>query len=175
MRYGRLRSLYLRLVSPNRVARLVGVNFGRNCSFGSRNFGTEPSLIRIGDNFRTSINVSFVTHDGAVHVVRNLYDEYKNMDIILPIIIGNNVYVGCNCVLLPGSRIGDNVVIGAGSVVRGDLESNSVYAGTPVRYICTIDEYVEKNRAKFIETKHLGSAEKKIALRDYSQVNWPEL
>lgn len=43
------------------------------------------------------------------------------------------VFIGANCVILPGSIIHENVVIGAGSVVKGEIEENSVYAGLPVK------------------------------------------
>lgn len=47
--------------------------------------------------------------------------------------IGDNVFVGANCTILPGTRIGHNVVVAAGAVVRGDLESNAIYGGVPCR------------------------------------------
>jgi len=49
--------------------------------------------------------------------------------------IGSNVFIGANCVILPGTRIADNVVIGAGSIVRKELLPNSVYAGVPCRLV----------------------------------------
>lgn len=49
--------------------------------------------------------------------------------------IGNNVFIGANCTILPGTTINDNVVIGAGSIVKGELESNSIYVGVPCKKI----------------------------------------
>jgi len=49
--------------------------------------------------------------------------------------IGNNVLIGSNCTILPGTVIPDNVIIGAGSVVKGELETNAIYAGSPCRKI----------------------------------------
>ena len=51
------------------------------------------------------------------------------------IVIGNNVFIGANSVILPGTIIEDHVVIGAGSVVKGQLTANAVYAGAPCRKI----------------------------------------
>ena len=51
------------------------------------------------------------------------------------IVIGNDVWIGANCVLLDGARIPDGVVIGAGSVVRHELEAYGVYVGNPLRLI----------------------------------------
>ena len=59
----------------------------------------------------------------------------KQTDISLPIILGNNVWIGRGCILLPGTVIGDNVIVGANSVVKGALESNSIYAGSPATKI----------------------------------------
>jgi len=49
--------------------------------------------------------------------------------------IGDNVWVAANCVLLPGTRIGSNAVIGAGSVVTGEVPANEIWAGVPARKI----------------------------------------
>lgn len=51
------------------------------------------------------------------------------------VLIGNNVFVGANCTILPGTVIEDNVVVGAGAVVKGRLLSNAVYVGIPARRI----------------------------------------
>ncbi len=56
------------------------------------------------------------------------------------VFIGANVWVGAGSVLLPGCRIGDNAVIGAGSVVRGDVPAGELWAGVPARRIRTIED-----------------------------------
>ena len=53
--------------------------------------------------------------------------------------IGANVWVGAQCVVLPGARIGDNAVIAAGSVVRGEVPAGELWGGVPARYIRTIE------------------------------------
>ena len=57
------------------------------------------------------------------------HDE-KNLDF-LPIIIGENVWIGANCTILPGTKIQNNIKIAAGSVVRGNINSGTVWAGVP--------------------------------------------
>ena len=57
-----------------------------------------------------------------------------------PIKIGNNVWIGGNVIVLPGVNIGDNVVIGAGSVVTKDIPANCVAVGNPCRVIRKINE-----------------------------------
>ena len=58
--------------------------------------------------------------------------------------IGNNVFIGMNTIILRGVHIGDNVVIGAGSVVSKDCAENGVYAGSPAKFIMSINDYYEK-------------------------------
>ncbi|MBR9855646.1 MAG: acyltransferase [Algicola sp.] len=155
------RSIRLRALSPNSFAKKEGVKFGKNCVFRTRFFGTEPYLIEIGDNFATAPNVHFITHDGGLHVIRNLKKEYRNIDLIKKIVIGNNVFIGLNTMILPGSVIGDNIVVGAGSIVKGVLESNSVYAGSPAKLICSIEEYFEKNKPDYDFVYGMELSEKK--------------
>jgi acetyltransferase-like isoleucine patch superfamily enzyme len=154
------RSIYFKIISANRVAEYLGVEFGKNCIFNSKKFGGEPYMIKIGNNFYSSLEVQFLNHDGSVNVIRNLYPQYKNIDYFSPIIIGNNVFLGYGVTVLPGTIIDNNVIVGAGSLVRGVLKENSVYAGVPAKYICSIDEYIEKNSNQFIQTKNLEKNDK---------------
>lgn len=156
-----IKTFYYMFISANKVAKIEGVKFGKNCFFRTKQFGSEPYLIEVGDNFKTAGNVQFVTHDGGVHVLRNLYPEFKEIDSFGRIIIGNNVFIGYGTVILPGTIIGNNIIIGAGSIVRGKILNNAIYAGVPAKYICTIDEYKNKNMKRFVETKNLSTNEKK--------------
>ena len=52
-----------------------------------------------------------------------------------PIVVGNNVWLGANVTVLPGVTIGDNTVIGAGSVVSKDIPANVIAAGVPCRVL----------------------------------------
>nr|WP_306669956.1 DapH/DapD/GlmU-related protein [Acinetobacter sp. YH12157] len=88
-------------------------------------------------------------------------DKYKDLDCFGKITIGNNVFVGLNSIIIPNTEVGDNVVIGAGSLVRGILESNFVYAGVPVRKVMTIEEYEKKILEKSDSTKSFDSVEKR--------------
>lgn len=160
------KSIYFKLISPNKYARVMGVKMGKNCKIRTKYFGSEPYLITLGDNVGTSGNVQFVTHDGSLHVLRNLYKDCSNIDLIKPINIGNNVFIGINAVILPGTKIEDNVIIGAGSIVKGELKGDAVYAGVPARYICSIEEYKNKNKSLFIESKGMSVNEKKLFLKN---------
>ncbi len=143
------------LINPIEYSRKIGVNIGHNCRFLSVNkgtFGTEPYLIHIGNHVTVTSGVKFITHDGGVWVFR---EKNPNIDVFGQIEIGDNVFIGLNSIILPGTVINNNVVIGAGSVVKGLLESDSVYAGVPAKYIMSIDEYEKKilQKADFIRSK----------------------
>ena len=62
-----------------------------------------------------------------------------------------------NAIIMRGVTVGDNVVIGAGSVITKDCEANSVYAGNPARRIMSIEEYrTKRDSAQFAEAKTLA-------------------
>jgi len=78
--------------------------------------------------------------------------------------------IGTNTILMPNTSIGDNCVIGAGSVVTKPIPSNSVAAGVPARVICSIETYYEKNKDLFMYTKNMKFKEKKqILLEVYKE------
>lgn len=54
--------------------------------------------------------------------------------------IGNDVWIGGSVVILGGVTIGDNVIVGAGSVVTHDLEKDAIYAGNPAVLISRLPE-----------------------------------
>ncbi len=110
----------------------VGKNFfaNYNCMI------IDVAPVRIGDNCQMAPNVAIYTAGHPVHpAARNTLYEYG-----IEVTIGNNVWIGGNTVILPGVHIGDNTVIGAGSVVTKDIPAWSVAAGNPCRVIRKITE-----------------------------------
>ena len=123
--------------------------------------GSEPYLVEIGEHVEITSGVRFITHDGGVWVLR---DQHPDVDVFGKIVVGNNVFIGFNAIVMPGVTIGDNCVIGAGSVVTRSIPANSVVAGVPAKVIKTFDEYRESSLAKSLGTKKLSAAEKKRVL-----------
>ena len=138
-----------------------GINMGDRCKFfGRADFGSEPYLIRLGNDVMLSDGVQFSNHDGGVQVL-DVNGMLPKADIFGPIVIGNNVFIGRNSMIMKDVHIGSNVVIGAGSIVTRDCESNSVYAGIPARKIRTLDEYCEKVKNRAVPTLDYTKEEKK--------------
>ena len=143
-------------------------NLGKNVQLvDTPNFGSEPYLIYIGDNTTISFDVAFVTHDAATRVLRNLPGRNKETVIYGPIKIGKNCFIGCRSVILPGVTIGDNVIIGAGSVVNKDIPSNVVAAGVPCKQICTLEEYEQKHKDDFLYMVSYSYDKKKAFLKKH--------
>lgn len=112
-------------------------DFGCNISIGENFFANfnltilDEARVTIGDNAFIGPNVSIFT---ACHPIapdeRNTGAEWAE-----PVIIGHNVWIGGDASILPGVTIGNNVVIGAGSVVTRDVPDDVVVAGNPARII----------------------------------------
>jgi len=125
-----------------KIARKMGVKIGNNCLLFNSDFGSEPYLISIGDHCGIATGVIFMTHDGGTWVFR----ENKKFlgSKFGPIKIHNNCVIGINSIIFPNVEIGPNSIIGAGSIVTKKVLANSVYGGNPAKYICSLDEYLNK-------------------------------
>lgn len=153
-------------VAPIRYARWLGVKVGERCRLIHVSYSSEPYLISLGDHVSASF-VRFETHDGGVWVLR---EENPGYDIVKPIKVGNNVFIGYGAVILPGVTIADNVVIGARSVVTKDVPENSVVAGVPARVIKSLSEYRASCSGSIEQTKHFSRAEKRSFYCEKHQV-----
>lgn len=159
---GFLRYRLLRLIlSTQRYAKYKGVNLGENNMVADYDhWGTEPYLIKIGDNCQLTHGCKFFTHGGG-NVLRNKYPDF---DVFGRIAIGNWCYIGTNALIMPGVTLGDNVLVAAGSIVTKSVPSNSIVAGNPAKIICSIDDYYNRNKKFNIHTKGLSYKEKKEKL-----------
>ena len=105
----------------------------------------RPWLLEIGDNVQITRGVYILTHGYDWSVVKGSSGEV--LGCAAKTTIGNNCFIGMNSVILKGANIGDNVIIGAGSVVTGNIPSNTVAVGNPARVRMSLEEYKRKRIA----------------------------
>ena len=93
------------------------------------------SDIKIGDYAVIGANTKILDHDfHAINYSERRIDDQTNVKT-KPVKIGNDVFIGCNCLIVKGTVIGDRSVIEAGSVVSGVFPADSIIAGNPARVI----------------------------------------
>jgi acetyltransferase-like isoleucine patch superfamily enzyme len=112
-------------------------DYGYNIEIGE-NFYTNVNVVILdcakvtfGDNVLIAPNCSFYTVNHPLDVE----NRNKGLEYARPITVGNNVWIGGSCTILPGVTIGDNAVIGAGSVVTKDIPANVLAVGNPCKVI----------------------------------------
>lgn len=120
----------------------VGENFYANIGC----IMLDVAQITIGKNVLFGPNVSIYTAGHPIHYESRM----SGYEYGVPVAIGDNVWIGGNCVILPGVKIGSNTVIGAGSIVTKEIPDNVLAAGNPckvIREITTEDKaYYFKNK-----------------------------
>ncbi len=119
------------------------------------------SMISIGDNFYSNYNLvildcakvtigdnAFIGPNVGIYAVGHAIDpEYRrhHIEFGLPIVIGNDVWIGGHAVINPGVTIGNNVVIGSGSVVTNNVPDNAIVVGNPAK----VKRYVDADDRKY--------------------------
>ena len=148
------------------VRRLLG-QVGKNCCIESPFHCDYGYNIVAGDNFYMNAgciildgarvtfgdNVFVAPHCGFYTAGHPLDHERRNagLEYALPITIGNNVWIGAQVCVLPGVTIGDDSVIGAGSVVTKDIPAGVLAAGNPCRVIREISEADKLRYSKIVK------------------------
>ena len=127
--------------------------------------------IVIGDSTMIASDVTITDSDW-----HDIYDRTDYVASPKEVIIQENVWIGEKSLILKGSKIGKNSIIGAGSVVSGEVPANVVFAGNPEKEIKKLDEKSFKTRESlFSESstylEDLLTIEKKT-LEDNSLINW---
>lgn len=129
----------------------IAFHYGKHTKIGKRFFGNfnltiqDDAEVTIGDNCNFGPNVTIVT---PIHPMlpderremMNADGEKKRFCYAKPVHIGNDCWFGASVTVCPGVTIGDNCVIGAGSVVTRDIPSNSFAAGVPCKVIREITD-----------------------------------
>lgn len=132
------------------------VQIGDRCNVGRGTAIAGRMGIRIGDEVTIAPNVFITDHnhdyaDPHVPVTRQWIVED-------PVMIGRGSWIGVGAVILPGTTLGDNVVVAAGSVVRGEVPARSVVAGVPARVVRRWDAEAEKWDPPLISRHRAGPA-----------------
>jgi acetyltransferase-like isoleucine patch superfamily enzyme len=85
-------------------------------------------------------NVMIASHTAITSLTHNPKSKlFSDENIAKPVIIGNNVWIGAHVVIFPGVRIGNNCIIGAGSIVNKNIPDGTVYAGVPAKELYKLD------------------------------------
>lgn len=105
-----------------RFYKCMGVKIGNNVFIGKYTLidDTFPELISIEDNANISFGVTIVAHDAS----KGKTDR---------VLVQKGAYIGARAIILPGVAIGENAVVGAGSVVTKDVEAGTKVAGVPAQ------------------------------------------
>jgi len=117
------------------------MKIGNHCSISPGANITDPDYVVMGNNVRLS-DCSLFGHDGSINMVNRALGT--TFDAVGPIIIGDNVFIGHGVIILPGTTIGSDTIIGAGAVVKGEIEGGFVYVGSPLRAVTTFADHVSK-------------------------------
>lgn len=118
------------------LMRMNGIEIGENVVIAWNNLdGICPALLKVGNNVIFATGSRACTHDAAPFLFTGKYR-------VSPIVIGDNVFIGYNSMILPGVTIGSNVIIGAMSLVTHDIPDNSVAVGIPAAVVKTIQQYL---------------------------------
>jgi acetyltransferase-like isoleucine patch superfamily enzyme len=106
------------------LIRVWGIDIGKDCeiSFTAKLDKTYPRGVHIGDYTIVTFGAVVLSHDGA-------------NDVRLDTWIGKNCFIGARSIILPGVEVGDNSIVGAGSVVVKNVPPHSIVAGNPARVI----------------------------------------
>ena len=129
----RMKKIFPKMGERSRVlAPLTGVRFhevkiGRNVIVMNNCLMMAAGGINIGDETQIAANVQLISNNHDL--------EDRNVITCKPINIGRRVWVGAGATILPGVTIGDNSVVGAGSVVTKDVPADTIVAGNPARII----------------------------------------
>ena len=133
------------------IHRLRGVNIGKNVWIGAgAELGQHPFLLTIKDNVIIACGVKILTHDTSFTLI-------GGKDLAAEVVIGKNVHIGENAVILPGVSVGDDCIIGACALLTKDVPAGMVAAGVPARVICSVEEGLKKLNVKLKSGKYFST------------------
>jgi maltose O-acetyltransferase len=147
-----------------------GLSFGRDVRIEGETF-LDPDfseLISIGDETTIAVGAMILAHDASTK-------RQLGYSRVAPVRIGKRVFVGARSVILPGVTIGDDAIVGAGSIVTRDVAAGTLVAGNPARKLADTEAYIARHTAAMADKPVWGwdytvrggaTPEKRVALRD---------
>lgn len=140
--WGHIRYRLFKLLKGDEYAsRDAGVTIGSGCRIYSNLAASEPWLVSVGDYTTVSVNVTVLTHDGTGWLVS---DDRGRRYRYAPVAIGSNCFIGARAILMPGVRIGDGGIVGAGAVVTRSVPAGSIVVGNPARIVGIREDFDER-------------------------------
>ncbi len=120
----------LSLQFPLTITHPESVELGDNVSLAAFVHIRGKGGVQIGNKVMVGAHtsISSLTHD---YIAEDMYNSL----VAKPVVIEDNVWVGSNCVIMPGIRIGTGAVVGAGSVVTKNVDTNSIVYGVPAQHV----------------------------------------
>lgn len=115
-----------------------GAKIGRNCKISSHTFICEG--VTIEDNVFVGHNVTFINDTYPRATTESGYLQTEEDWAVESILVKRGASIGSSATILPNITIGENAIIGAGSVVTKDVPPNTIVAGNPARVIRTVDD-----------------------------------
>ena len=95
---------------------------------------------------------------------QSIRQKYPDFDVFGKVVIEDWAYIGAYSQIMPGVTIGEGALVAAGSVVTKSVAPHTVVGGNPARFICTTEEYYERNKQFNVGTKGMGHKEKRKLL-----------
>lgn len=143
--FSNLLGLYQRTIIIARGEGKVCIGDGVGIS-GATIYAREEILI--GNNVLVGANTKILDNDfHPIEVEARNANDFSRLEC-RPVKIGENVFIGCNCLILKGTEIGSNSIVGAGSVVCGKFPENVVIAGNPAKVIKRLTHLEEHHQSK---------------------------